>query len=104
MRTWVFDLDGTICTQEESRHYHLAEPIHNVILKINNLYDSGDKIIIFTARGMNTFGNEYDAMCEYEEMTRHWLIENGVKFHELLFGKPAADFYVDDKAINVKDF
>ena len=96
---YVFDLDGTICTQEKSGEYHLAKPIPEMVKKVNELYDSGDYIIIFTARGMNTYGNEYDARGAYDELTRDWLVDNGVRFHQLLFGKPAADYYVDDKAV-----
>lgn len=96
---YVFDLDGTICTQEKSGEYHLARPIPEMVKKVNELYAAGDYIIIFTARGMNTYGNEDDARRAYSTLTHDWLIDNYVEFHELKFGKPAGDYYVDDKAV-----
>jgi hypothetical protein len=41
---------------------------------------------------------------KYREVTENWLRQNGVPFDELVFGKPIADLYVDDKAMSVKDF
>ena len=51
---WVFDLDGTICNTEfiGSRwEYNKCTPREDIIHKINQLYDMGHYIIIFTARG-----------------------------------------------------
>ena len=31
------------------------------------------------------------------------MVEWGVKHHELAFGKPAADYYIDDKALLMQD-
>jgi len=101
---YVFDLDGTICTQEKSEEYHLALPVWPVIRKINDLYGAGHEIMIFTARGMNTYQDERKAIERYAEMTHDWLIDNGVKFHRLQFGKPAADVYIDDKAMTPDEF
>ena len=28
----------------------------------------------------------------------------GCKYHELILGKPSADYYIDDKAVNSDDF
>ena len=36
--------------------------------------------------------------------TKNQLIEWGVKHHDLFLGKPAADFYIDDKGIKDEDF
>ena len=45
------DIDETICVSPESRDYSLATPIKENIEKINKLYDSGDTIVYWTARG-----------------------------------------------------
>jgi len=37
-------------------------------------------------------------------MTEKWLKDNRVCYDELIFGKPAADVYVDDKAVLPEDF
>ena len=92
MKTWCIDLDGTICPDMNGQ-YEKTRPYLNVVVSINRLYDKGDKIIIFTARGTTT---EKD----WGEFTYKQLKSWGVKFHELQMGKPEADFFVDDKAFN----
>ena len=49
--------------------------------------------MIHTARGSET-GRDWTATTR--EQLRSW----GVRHDELRFGKPAADFYVDDRAIS----
>ena len=101
----VIDLDGTICTQEKSGEYHLAKPIKKVVDDLKTLRMRGVYIIIYTARGMTTYrGNVNKVMEAYDRDTRLWLRENEVPYDELVFGKPAGDVYVDDKAVNVDDF
>lgn len=103
MARYVFDLDGTICTQQESGKYDLALPIVHMIEIVNHLYDEGNNITIFTARGMNTYNGDVEAIINaYWNMTTEWLQRNGVKYHQLRFGKPAADYYVDDKAVTLE--
>ena len=36
-----------------------------------------------------------------EEVLIDWLSRYKVKYHQLIFGKPLADLYVDDKAMNI---
>ena len=48
--TYVFDIDGTICSLTPSK-YEEAEPFPERIEKINSLYDQGHTIIFQTARG-----------------------------------------------------
>jgi dTDP-glucose 4,6-dehydratase len=52
MGTLIFDIDGTLCTQE--KNYADAKPIYSVIDKLNKKYDEGYKIVLFTARGTET--------------------------------------------------
>jgi hypothetical protein len=40
---------------------------------------------------------------DWREFTEKQLKSWGVKYHELIFGKPVADVFIDDKAINIKD-
>lgn len=55
---------------------------------------------IFTARGMNTCnGDVFRVEDAYREMTEKWLRDNRVCYHDLRFGKPAGDLYVDDKSM-----
>lgn len=48
------DIDNTICKTPESGAYWLAKPLHDRIAKINDLYDRGNTIIYWTARGTRT--------------------------------------------------
>lgn len=96
MARYCFDLDGTLCTQD-GLNYEQAEPIPARVDAVNFLYDSGHDVTIFTARGSGTGTN-------YESLTRSQLITWGVRFHRLILGKPAADFYVDDKAVHSEAF
>jgi len=85
----VIDIDGTICSQEAD--YSQAKPFTERISKFNAAYDAGDTIVYFTARGTETG-------IDWEQVTMDQFKEWGVKYHQLLFGKPAADLYIDDKA------
>ena len=94
--TYVFDIDGTICSLTEGK-YQDALPIQHRIDRINALYEEGHTIIFQTARGMGRSGNSYAyAHKAFYEMTRQQLLEWGVKFHSLFLGKPSGDFYIDD--------
>ena len=92
MGTLIFDIDGTICSQESD--YSQAKPIQEVIDKLNKKYDEGYKIVLFTARGTETG-------IDWSEVTAEQLERWGVKYHTLLFGKPAGLKYIDDKGISV---
>ena len=50
-KTYVIDIDGTICDWQAGRDYTLAEPFPDRIKVINYLYDKGNIIKYFTARG-----------------------------------------------------
>lgn len=88
MKIYMFDMDGTICTEEKTFSRALAKPLEGAVKTINALYEAGNHIIIFSARGW----------IEYE-VTKDWLDRYGVKYHQLILGKPFADIYVDDRAI-----
>ncbi len=85
------DVDGTICTLTGGRGYHFAKPIIDMIDSVNKLYNHGHRIKIFTARGMVS-GTDFRGLTERQ------LKEWGVKYHELIMGKPSGDIYLDDKA------
>jgi hypothetical protein len=93
-KTFVFDIDGVVATIVPSLDYELAGPNQEIIRVVNLLYDRGHRIVLFTARGTLT-GRDWRATTERQ--LRDW----GVRFHELAFGKPAADYYIDDKALPV---
>tara|TARA_R100000234_G_scaffold118803_2_gene100083 strand:- start:953 stop:1273 length:321 start_codon:yes stop_codon:yes gene_type:complete len=102
--TYVFDIDGTICTNA-SPNYENATPFTDRISKINSFYEKGDTIILFTARGMGRHkNNALLAIQDFFELTSNQLKDWGVKYHHLFLGKPSGDVYVDDKGIKDEDF
>tara|TARA_B100000287_G_scaffold5037_2_gene4932 strand:+ start:10786 stop:11112 length:327 start_codon:yes stop_codon:yes gene_type:complete len=102
--TYVFDIDGTICTSTAG-DYENAIPMTERIDKINRLYDEGNKIIFLTARGMGRHNNDLrKAYQEFHNLTIEQLESWGVKYHELYLGKPSGDVYIDDKGEKDEDF
>tara|TARA_B100000676_G_C17617739_1_gene600067 strand:+ start:37 stop:339 length:303 start_codon:yes stop_codon:yes gene_type:complete len=91
------DIDDTICTRSEDLDYSKAKPLCGRIDKINKLYDEGNTIVYWTARGTVT-GIDWRDITE--EQFKRW----GVKYHELRFGKPNYDLFIDDKNINSETF
>lgn len=104
MKTYVFDIDGTICSKVEGE-YEKAAPFTSRIMTINKLFEEGNTIIFQTARGMGRFNNDSKkAIDTFYNMTVKQLDEWKVKYHMLFLGKPAADFYVDDKGVKDEEF
>jgi hypothetical protein len=91
-KTFVFDIDGVIATIVPTIDYALAGPMVENIKRLNRLYDAGNTIVLFTARGTVTGIN-------WTEVTQKQMSDWGVRYHRLQFGKPAADYYIDDKMI-----
>lgn len=105
MKTYVFDIDGTICLSPENGEYEKSVPIEDRIQKINKLFDEGNIIIFHTARGMRRNNNDASAASfQLFETTKNQLNRWNVKYHQLLMGKPGADVYVDDKGVKDEDF
>jgi len=94
--TYCFDLDGVVFTLVESLDYSMAKPVDSTIQLINRLYSEGHYIKLYTARGSATG-------IDWKDMTRQQLQDCGLKYHELQFGKPAADFYIDDRLISLEE-
>ena len=88
------DIDDTICTGNSNHDYNLATPIQINIDKINKLYDDGNTITYWTARGASSG-------VDWEDFTLGQLASWGCRFHKLLCSKPSFDMLIDDKAINI---
>jgi len=101
---YVFDIDNTICYNKDG-NYEKSVPMEDRIEKINKLYDEGHEINFLTARGMGRSNNNTEfAYNKFYDLTKNQLDKWGVKYHSLFLGKPAADFYIDDKGISDEDF
>lgn len=93
-RRLVFDIDGVVAKLRPDLDYAEAEPEEDMVRLINRLYEAGNHIVMFTARG-------YVTGKDWERVTRKQFERWGLKYHELIFGKPNADFYVDDKMLDM---
>jgi mannose-6-phosphate isomerase-like protein (cupin superfamily) len=87
------DIDNTICHTDETLccdKYAKAVPNTAKIAHVNTLYDRGNTIVYWTARGNSTG-------IDQTEFTRSQLASWGCKYHELRMGKPSFDILIDDK-------
>tara|TARA_B100000035_G_C20861823_1_gene492230 strand:- start:280 stop:615 length:336 start_codon:yes stop_codon:yes gene_type:complete len=99
-KTLAFDIDGVICKTSNS-DYENSIPNEKAIKKINNLYNKGHKIIIFTARFMGRTDDNISKAYEIGfDFTTNQLKKWNVKYTKLIMGKPSFDLLIDDKAIN----
>jgi mannose-6-phosphate isomerase-like protein (cupin superfamily) len=93
------DIDNTICITQDgiSNKYELAKPIKERIEYINTLYDKGNTIKYWTARGNIS-------QINYEEFTKNQLEQWGCKYHQLKLNKPSFDLFIDDKCCNSDEY
>ncbi len=104
-KTYVIDIDGTICDWEPGRDYTLSNPFPERIKVINKLYDEGHTIKYFTARGMGRYAGRTEKAIEtFYSITESQLERWGCKYHKLILGKPSGDHYIDDKGIGANEF
>ena len=96
MVKYCIDVDGVLC-QTVGLNYKDAVPNEQMINIVNNLFDEGHEITIYTARGV---GRGIDMSSLTEKQLSQW----GVKYNKLYNNKPPADIYIDDKALNIKEF
>jgi len=93
---YIVDIDGTICKSIKP-DYTLATPLYDRIKKINSLYDQGHEIHYWTARGSRTG-------VDWHNVTKEQLDAWGCKYTSFKTGKPSYDIWIDDLAINAKEF
>lgn len=89
----AFDIDGTIFTQGKPElNYTDAKPIPEMVSVVNELYDAGHEIYLFTARHFKHF--LYTEKC---------LKAAGFKYHGLVMNKISCDLYIDDKGFRMEN-
>ena len=94
-KKYIIDIDGTICNTNNSDYFN-SKPNYVNINFFNNLYEKGNEINYWTARGANSGIN-------WDEFTQKQLESWNVKYDSINMGKPHYDYWIDDKAINVND-
>ena len=93
-----FDLDNVLC-KTSNNNYKKSNPIKKNIKVVNQLFQRGYYIKIFTARYMGRNNeNIIKAKKEGLSLTTKQLKKWNVKYHNLIFGKPSFDIYIDDKS------
>ena len=101
-KRFCFDLDNTLVTSPEiPNDYSTVKPIYKNIEYLKYLKNSGHYIIIYTARRMKTHKSNIGLILKDISKITYETLENfDVPYDEIYFGKPYADFYIDDLAIN----
>ncbi len=99
---FCFDFDNTLVSFPKVKNdYSTVEPIHQMINFAKFLKNKGHDILIHTARRMKTHkGNVGAVIADIAATTIDTIKKFNIPCDELYFGKPYADFYIDDKAIN----
>lgn len=97
-----FDLDNTLVTHPiNPGDYSTVLPIKRNIDYLKFLKSLGHTIIIYTARRMKTHkGNVGNILADVGRITFDTLDKFNIPYDEIYFGKPYANFYIDDLAIN----
>lgn len=100
-KRFCFDLDNTLVTTPATPgDYTTCRPIQRVIDYARSLHEKGHHITIHTARRMRTHGgNVGSVVADIGAITLDQLKMFGIPHDEVLFGKPYADYYIDDKAV-----
>tara|TARA_Y100000768_G_scaffold370840_1_gene336994 strand:+ start:150 stop:455 length:306 start_codon:yes stop_codon:yes gene_type:complete len=99
--TIYVDIDNTICRSYKNKYdewdYSLSKPRFTQIAKINKLFEDGNKIVYWTARGSLTGINWYD-------LTKSQLDSWNCKYHEISVGeKPPYDLLICDKTKRIEE-
>jgi len=95
------DIDGTVCNSHKGINgkwdYTLSEPRREQIWKINKLYDEGNEIVYWTARGSVTG-------IDWTKFTKNQLNDWNCKYTRIeTQKKPAFDLFIDDKAKRIEE-
>jgi capsule biosynthesis phosphatase len=102
VKKFCFDLDNTLVSYPKVMgDYSTVEPIKKNIEYLRFLKESGHYIIVYTARRMKTHnGNVGSIIADIGKVTIETLSKFNIPHDELIFGKPHADFYIDDLGVN----
>lgn len=97
-----FDLDNTLVTYPTvPNDYSTVKPIDNMIKLLRQLSKEGHTIIIHTARRMKTHAHNIGSVIKDIGMiTFKTLDDFRIPYDEIIFGKPIADIYIDDRSVN----
>jgi len=89
------DIDGVITNETigfGKDYYPKRTPNDYTIKTLQDYKNRNFKIVLYSARYQEDFA-----------MTEEWLQKHNVPYDELILGKPQAEFYADDRAVNQLD-
>lgn len=87
------DIDGILTVETKGwsgEIYSQRTPRFENIKKVNELFDRGHSIILFSSRYRE----------EAYDVTKEWLEKHGVRYSDLILGKLLYDVLIDDKALS----
>ena len=94
----AIDIDGVITLEDLGAEFDKAVPNPEAIRLINRLYDEGNTIVLWTARGVFRHKDVWS-------ITKQQLHSWGVKYHILNIDKPTYHVIIDDKSYkSVKEY
>lgn len=100
--TIAIDIDGTVADSSPVDFYRAendpfefmkAIPIEGAVEAVQALYDQGHKIVFHSSRTLSS-----------KEATEAWLQKHGFPFHHLEMRKFLAHVYIDDRAIDGRNW
>ena len=98
-----FDIDNVICSTNKKKNYAKSKPIIKNIQAVNKIYKEGYIVVLYTARYMSRCnGNLSKINKQIRPLTLKQLEKWGVNYHEIYFGKPSFDLFIDDKSLFFK--
>lgn len=99
---FCFDIDNTLFTSPTvPGDYATCVPIPRTVALLKALHANGHYIILNTARRMRTHAANVGAVvADVGVVTLKALEDARLPYHEIHFGKPWAQFYIDDHAVN----
>lgn len=106
-KTYVIDIDGTICETVTNGEYKNAKPKKEFVNALQKAHELGAYIILYTSRNMRTFNGNIGLINKYTSpILQEWLQKNKIPYDELYFGKPWGNSvnYIDDKLIDIQKF
>jgi capsule biosynthesis phosphatase len=105
----VVDVDGTLCPIKPAGQEYRDLPADPAMkARLAQLRVDGWYIVLFSSRGMRTYGGDLAAILEHVLPTMvEWLDRHAIAYDEVRMAKPWPGhdgFYVDDRAVRPREF
>lgn len=94
-KKYMIDIDGTVCYTKNSDYINSVPFQYNIDI-FNKLYENGNEVHYWTARGANSGKN-------WDELTIDQFKKWNIKYTSINMDKPHYDVWIDDKAINANN-